>query len=349
MSHRRFLLTVLLLSLVLEGRGLFPLASEVAAQEVSAQTIEVRDFRGKALSLRQPAERIVCLIESALSGIYMLGAEARIVGISANVYREETYRYYAAMDERILNKTLPSPGNWDFINIEKVVGLKPDLVIIWAHQEEAIRVLEERGIPVYGVFIRSFEDIYQEMLALGNLTGARERALQLVAHTRESLGRIQSRTAAMASGDRVRVYYMWAQGELETSGKGSTVDELISLAGAVNVCGSIEQEHLVVNIEKVLKWDPQVIVMWHNARKDPGDILHNPMWQSLSAVRQQRVYEFPGIFPCDLWTLKFQYAVKMVAKWCYPELFRDLDLEKEKLVLFRELYGERPALFERMH
>ncbi len=121
---------------------------------------------------------------------------------------------------------------------------------------------------------------------------------------------------------------MWAQGDLETSGRPSTVDELITLAGAVNVCASIEQEHLVVNMEKVLKWDPQVIVMWYNARKDPADILHNPMWQSISAVRQQRVYEFPDIFSCDLWTLKYQYAVKMVAKWCYPELFRDLDLKE---------------------
>ena len=345
---KRFLLTALLFSVVFGGGFALPLASEAVEQEGSAQTIQVRDFRGKALLLRKPAERIVCLIESALSGIYMLGAEAKIVGVSANVYQQETFRYYAAMDERIHNKSLPTPGNWDFINIERVIGLKPDLVIIWAHQEEAILALEERGIPVFGVFIRSFEDVYQEMLALGDLTGARERALQLVADTRESLAQVRSRTAAITPGDRVRVYYMWAQGELESSGKPSTVDELLALAGAVNVCGSIEQEHLVVNMEKILKWDPQVIVMWYNARKDPADILHNAMWQSVTAVRQNRVYEFPDVFSCDLWTLKFQYAVKMVAKWCYPELFRELDLEKEKLVLFRELYGARPRLLELM-
>ena len=114
---------------------------------------------------------------------------------------------------------------------------------------------------------------------------------------------------------------MWAQGELETSGGPSTVNELIALAGGVNVCGSIEQEHLVVNMEKILKGDPQVIVMWYNARKDPADILQNPVWQSLSAVRQQRVFELPEVFACDLWTLKYQYAVMMVAKWCYPESF----------------------------
>jgi iron complex transport system substrate-binding protein len=342
----RFMGWVLVFFLVFWGGVALSRSPGALAQGGPAPTIEVRDSRGKVLLLHKPAERIVCLIESALSGIYMLRAEARIVGISANVYQEESFRYYAAMDERIRNRSIPTPGNWDFINIEKVIALKPDLVIIWAHQEEAIRAIEERGIRVFGVFIRNFEDITREMLALGDLTGASERARQLVAYVRGSLDQLRSRTSFIPSDDRVRVYYMWAQGELETSGKPSTVDELISLAGAVNVCNSIEQEHLVVNMEKLFKWDPQVIVMWYNARKDPADIMHNPMWQSLSAVRRQRVHEFPEVFSCDLWTLKFQYAVKMVTKWCYPELFSDLDLEKEKLVLFRELYGERPALLE---
>jgi len=336
----------LLFSLLLNGSPFFYLVPEAHAQQVSIQPIEVSDFRGKALLLHKPAERIVCLIESALSGIYMLGAEARVVGISANVYQEETFRYYAAMDERIRNKTLPSPGNWDFINIEKLVGLKPDLVIVWAHQEEAIRAMEERGIPVFGVFIRTFQDVYQEMLALGELTGKKERADQLVTYTKEALGRLGKKTTTIPKNDHVRVYYMWAQGDLETSGRPSTVNELITLAGAVNVCGAINQEHLVINMENLLKWDPQVIVMWYNGRKDPGDILQNPLWQSMSAVRKRRVYEFPDVFSCDLWTLKFQHAVMMVAKWCYPELFHDLDLEKEKSALFRELYGERQTLLE---
>jgi iron complex transport system substrate-binding protein len=339
--RRGLLAVLLLLSLMFSGRQELSLAAQASAQEASGEVVEVKDFRGKALSFLKPAERIVCLIESALSGIYMLGAEARVVGISANVYQEESFPFYAAMDERIRTKSLPTPGNWDFINIEKVVGLKPDLVIIWAHQEEAIRALEERGIPVFGVFIQTFQDVYKEMLALGELTGSREKALQLVAQTEEALSRLANTTASIPTADRVRVYYMWAQGELETSGGPSTVNELITLAGAVNVCGSIEQEHLVVNMEKIIKGNPQVIVMWHNARKDPADILQNPMWQSLIAVRQQRVFEFPDVFSCDLWTLKYQYAVMMVAKWCYPELFRDLDLSKERMGLFRKLYGER--------
>ena len=79
----------------------------------------------------------------------MLGAESRLVGISTNIYQESIFAYYAAMDERIRERTLPTPGNWDFVNIESVVALQPDLVIIRTAQEESIAALEEKGIPVF--------------------------------------------------------------------------------------------------------------------------------------------------------------------------------------------------------
>lgn len=333
-------LPVLVVIWLLVGHCLSP-APHAHGSQLEQSIVSVEDFRGKTVAIPRPAERIVCLIESALSGLYMLGAESSLVAVSTNVYQEETLSYYAEMDERIRTRSLPTPGSWDFINIESVVALKPDLVIVWAHQKEAIEALEERRIPVFGVFIQSFEDVFREILALGILTGRSDRAVELVHFTREALAELRQKTSVIPPDRRVRVYFMWAQGELETSGRPSTVNELIDLAGATNVCGSLEQEHLVVNMEKVLRWDPQVIIMWHNAKKDPQDILRNPLWQSVNAVRDRRVYEFPDVFSCDLWTLKFQYAAKLVAGWCYPELFAHVDLDLEKRSLFRVLYGER--------
>ena len=141
------------------------------ANENDRTTISVKDFRGKELHFTRPPERIVCLIESALSGLYMLGAESRVIGVSSNVYQEPLYAWYAAMDARIRAKQLPVPGNWDFVSIESIVALQPDLVILWSQQTESISALEERGIAVFGVFINSREDVYREMLMLGQLTG----------------------------------------------------------------------------------------------------------------------------------------------------------------------------------
>jgi iron complex transport system substrate-binding protein len=179
------------------------------------------------------------------------------------------------------------------------------------------------------------------MTALGKATGNQARAEELIRYTRNEILHSKERVGDILPSRRPGVYYMWAQGNLETSGGLSTVNDLINLAGGRNVCASIPEEHLVVNLERVIGWNPDVIVMWYNERKDPSDVIKDPQWQKVKAVKERRVHELPEIFLCDLWTLKFQYAVKMVSKWCHPELFKDTNLEKEKEKMLRTLYGKK--------
>jgi len=318
---------------------LFASAWSVHATRVGDTVISVTDFRGKTVEVKMPVKRIVCLIESALSGLYMLGAEDRVVGISTNIYTGNVFPYYAELDERIRTRRLPTPGNWDFVNIESVISLKPDLVIVWAHQTESITALEERGVPVFGVFIEKKEDVYAEITALGKLTGREKRAEQLIQYTMRDIDRIEKQVKAIPDSRRPGVYYMWAQGNLETSCGGSTVNDLITLAGGKNVCSHIPREHVVINMENLLSWKPDIIVMWYNEKKDPVHILHDPQWQTIKAVKEGKVYEFQDIFHSDLWTLKFQHAARIVAKWCHPEVFRNMDLEGEKKKMWNALYG----------
>jgi iron complex transport system substrate-binding protein len=303
--------------------------------------LTVTDFRGKRLTFQKPVDRIVCLIESALSGLYMLGGEGKVVGVSTNIYQGSVFPYYAAMDKRVRDRRLPTPGNWDFVNIETIVALKPDLVIIWSSQTESIAAIEERGIPVYGVFLRRKEDVYKEMTDLGLLTGTLKRAEELIDYIKNEVMRFQDRVRLIPEVKRQRMYYMWAQGNLETSCGGSTVNDLIELSGARNVCAGIPSEHLVVSMEKIIGWDPDIIVMWYNEKKNTADVIGDPQWRTIKAVRAGRVYELPEVFLCDLWTLKFHYVIKMVAKWAYPELFKDIDLEKERSEMLMRLYGNK--------
>jgi len=329
------LYTAILVSFVLlEGGSHSP-----SGRLFAAEPIVVTDFRNKQLVLVKPAERIVCLIESALSGLYMLGAEEQVVGISTNVYQESVYPYYAAMDPRIRDKTLPTPGNWDFLNHESLMALQPDLVIIWSQQEEAIQTLEERGIPVFGVFIERFADIHRQIEALGRLTGREARARELLELVQQELEIVQQRVARLPDDDpRPRVYFMWAQGPLQTAGKNSTVQELIDLGGGANVAAGSPLEQLVVNLENLLIWNPEVVVMWANERLAPADLAQLAGWRGVSAVRHGRVHELPDVFSCDFWTLKYLFTVELVARWCHPDRFPDDDLETLRAELFEKLY-----------
>lgn len=299
----------------------------------------VTDLRGKTLTFARPVSRVVCLIESALTGLSMLRQGGKVVGISTNIYQEPFFRYYARLDERIRRRELPAVGNWDFISLEGILALKPEVVILWSQQTEAIAALEEHGIPVFGVFIAGWRDLEREIEALGRMLGAPERAASLLEQARQRLEGIRSRLGALPPPARPRVYFMWAQSLYETSGAGSMVHELLTLAGGNNVCGHVPKEHLVVRLEELLVWNPEVIIMWPNPRLRVEDILAEKQWQSLAAVRNRRVYQFSEVFWADLWTLKYPLAALQVARWLHPERFADTDLARERRRFSLDFYG----------
>jgi len=306
-----------------------------APKPAVTQSVPIHDFRDRVVPVEPPVTRVVCLIESALSGIYMLGAGDRIVGIPADVYDGEVFPAYAALDGRVKRREIPAPGNWDFVNLEKVLSLEPDLVVIWSHQTEAIAGLERHGIPVYGVMLRCIQDVYREIGDFGRLFGVPDRAGRLIAHTRAGLDALRQK---VGDRPRPRVYFMWGQGLLHTAGAGSTADGLITASGGVNVCSS-PREHLVVNLEKLLEWDPEVIVMWRNRELDPGDILSDSRLQTLTAVKRGAVHEMPSVFFNDLWTLKFLFAARQTAGWFHPDAFTPPDIASERRRMCLTLYG----------
>ena len=115
-----------------------PETTRAAESKEIKSKIEVTDSRGKKVSLDKPAEKIVCLLNSGLNDLEMLGAANRVIGIDACTYSNEvTYKELSKIDSRIAEKKLPAVDD----NMEKIVGMNPDLVIIWAQDTEHIKTL----------------------------------------------------------------------------------------------------------------------------------------------------------------------------------------------------------------
>lgn len=298
--------------------------------------ISVVDFRGKKISFKERPKRVVCLVESALTGIYMLKSQEFIQGIPSDIYKKSFFKYYSKLDARIRDKKIPSPGNWDFVNLEQLVSIRPDLVIIWSSQKESIERIEKLNIPVYSIFLDDFNDIYKEIRDFGFLFNKKSRADSLIYITKDRIKFYKNH----ANKDKLSgAYFMWTQGLLETSGKHSTVSELLEYAGLRNVC-DMKEEHVNVNIEKLYEWNPEIIVMWHNERIDPVDVISNKQFSGIAAVKNKKVFELPEIFQCDFWTLKFVYPVYLMHNW---NSGTELNKTQDSLILndmFHDLYDK---------
>jgi len=297
--------------------------------------ISVTDFRGKELNFEKPVERVVCLIESGLTGIYMLNAEEKVVGISSNIYSENILKYYSVLDPRIKNKSLPCPGNWDFVNLEQVISLRPGLVIIWASQNEAIKNIEKFGVPVYAVMLHNFEDVLKEISDFGMLLGKENRSNSLIQFTKRNLEDLEKSKKA---NYQKSVYFAWMQGITETSGQESIVNDLIKFSGGRNVVTNTD-EHVVVNLEKIVEWNPGAIVLWKNNLLSPEDVIQMNELQQTEAVKNASIFEFPSAFECDLWTLKFQYSAFLLNSWLYPINADSIALSQKQKQIFQYLYN----------
>ncbi|WP_266205084.1 ABC transporter substrate-binding protein [Pontibacter kalidii] len=312
--------------------------------EATENGIVVTDIRGKEVRLKEPAQRVVVLYQGALDGMYMLHAEHTLVGIQNNIYTNpSTLKYFSKLDPRIARKELPAPGNWETsTNIESVVALKPDLVIMASNQTDAIGLLENLGIKVFAVEAQTNQQLYDELEAIGKLTGTHERALELLAYTRRKLEEIQQKTEDIMP--KKSVYYAWSGGRIySTSGQNSRMNECFELAGVRNAC-TFELDQPNINPETLISWDPDLILLWST---DPQDVYNKKELSVLKAVKNKEVYVLDPPFFYDPHTLKIMVAALELHNLSYGES-GSFDLEENRREIMASLYGEAKAsaLFE---
>jgi len=331
-------LLVLLLALASLAAAVYPAFDRQPLSGKAEKKISVKDFSGYSVELNKPAERIVCLLESGLTGLFMLGAQEKVIAVNHYPYQPHIYPYYQCLDSRFAERSIPDVGEGEFVDLERIIALKPDLVIVWNGYPAVIKNLRDRGIPVFTVQLDHFEDIFREMELFGILVGKEQRATELIAIGRQELYAIEQRVKNVAENEKPTVYFTWAESKLDAAGSASTGTQLVALAGGKSVTADLKQEHIKVNVEQVIKWNPDVIISWSGDTVKPERFFQDSQWQSIKAVKNQRVYQLPDAFSCDLWTLKYIIGVQYAAHYLHPDRF-GAELAGERARLFKLLYG----------
>ncbi len=233
-------------------------------------------------------QRIICMIPSVTESVFALGCGDRVVGVTD----------FCRFPGQAKQKT--RVGGFFNPNYERILVLKPDLIITQGQSENITRFSQRHGIAVLHVEMDSLSNIYIDWIRIGEALDCVDRAVELCNDTKDSLKTIRSR---VANRKPKRVFYCMNRtagslAGLHTIGHSSRfVNELIEIAGGENIFTDLAPGSTRVSKETLLQRQPEIIIEPH-----PGENVSNSVktkylmeWQrlgSLPAVQDRKVY-FP--------------------------------------------------------
>jgi iron complex transport system substrate-binding protein len=259
-------------------RLLLLLVVAFAMVPVALAKIEVQDDAGKIVSVTKPARRIVSLSPHATELLFAAGAGPYVVGVAA-------YSDYpqAAGD-------IPRIGDASGLTLEKIVGLRPDLVVAWksGNPPRVVKRLEELGIPVFRSEPRSMGDIAENIEDLGMLADTLDVARRESADFRLRYSGLRSRYAHRKA---VGVFYQIWHNPLMTVNGQHLISDVIQLCGGINVFSNLPTLTPQIDIEAVLQANPTAIVA---AGFNDSTVLDGwKKWTYVDAVKKDNLFLIP--------------------------------------------------------
>jgi iron complex transport system substrate-binding protein len=229
-----------------------------------------------------PPQRIVCLTEETVETLYLLGEEARIVGISGYVVRPPEAR-----------RDKPRVSAFTSADTGKILALAPDLVLAFSDlQAEIVAELIRHGIAVHAFNQRSVAGILDMIRLLGAMVAAGERADRLANHLAAGIAAVRRRSERLTR--RPRIFFEEWDAPL-IAGIG-WVSELIDGAGGIDIFADRAREGAakdrIVTAEEVVVRRPDIIIgSWCGKKFRPERVRARPGFADLPAVRDGAVVE----------------------------------------------------------
>lgn len=215
----------------------------------SQAAFSVIDADGKVLTLSAPAQRIVSLAPHFTDMLQSIGAGSQIIAVNDD--HDSRGRHSRSLDGYML------VGDAAALNYERIVVLKPDLVLAWGSGTPRawIAQLRQLGLPVFVMEANTLPEIGRQLELLGHLAGREaDAAKQQAAYTRE-LSALQ----AYARGGRLRYFYqVWSQ-PLYSLGRQHLLSQALALCGKDNIVPEGAVMAPLINPEFVLAADPDLI------------------------------------------------------------------------------------------
>lgn len=239
----------------------------------------VRDDAGNTVTLDKPAARVIAMAPHVTELLFAAGGGDRIVGaVNYSDYPEAA-------------KRIPRIGSNREIDLERVIAMKPDLIVAWMHNnsERQIEMVRKLGVPVFLSDPQTLEGIPENVARLGQLMGTGAVANSVAGELRNQLASLRARYAGRPT---VRTFYqVWDKPLYTLSGKHIVTDAL-RLCSGENIFDKLTVTAPIVSVESVLQADPEAI--FGTAEKNYGGVKLWKPYATLTATRNGNLFTVDG-------------------------------------------------------
>ncbi|WP_135304165.1 PGF-CTERM-anchored ABC transporter substrate-binding protein [Haloarcula amylovorans] len=245
---RRFATLFVGLLLLVSTVGVAP-AAATSTQTTAAQCpfpVTLTDATGTEITIEERPERVVTTNPSAAQTMWEIGGRDQVVGLTQ----------YASYLEGADSRTNVSAGFG--VNVEKVVGTNPDLVIAPNASSGDVQALRDAGLKVYHLpAATSIEDISEKTTTVGRLTGNCEGAGEANAWMSANVDAVENVSAETEESPKV----LYPLGDGYVAANGTFINALFEAVGADNVAARNHTDYPPLSDEVLLQLDPEVLVL----------------------------------------------------------------------------------------
>jgi iron complex transport system substrate-binding protein len=289
----------------------------IVAAVILAATSPTRTARLTAIAQRPSRpERIVSLIPAVTEMIYAMGDGARVAAVS-------NYDHFPADVAR-----LPRVGGLLDPSVERILAIKPDLVIVYATQKELIERLDRAGIPYFSYQHKALPDIMTTIRAVGVRIGAPAEAEAVASGMERSLGEIRAKAAGLPRPATLLVFERDPASlrNVFASGGYGFLHDMLDIAGGRNVFADVKKQAVQASTEMLIASKPDVIIelLYGDSLKNADIAKELRAWDTLAsvpAVKSHRVFALTGdefVVPGP----RVVDATRKLARAIHPDVFR---------------------------
>ena len=218
--------------------------------------------------------RIVVLDPAVVEMVYLLGGEHKRVGM-ANLERSKIWP-----EEK--TEKVESVGTFINPSLEKIIALKPDLVIESFHSSDAIdKSLTSNNIEIIKIQANSIEDIFKNFQKVAKILGKEKEAEKIIAEKRQKIEEIKKIDTAEKKG-----LFILAPTPMRVFGKGTLPNDIMEMLNIKNIAAEMEGMSPTLTPEYIIKENPDIILTFV---KDPQEIIKaNPQIKDISAIKNNK-------------------------------------------------------------